>query len=134
MDYFDYNLAALAVLTVALAGTALWVQRLRRQLEQLRQTHEAAVATLRGDLKALYDSSVGMGEELRALERRFKYMEERQDQLDLKDPGYQAYARAIQLVQDGADVDQITATCGLSHGEAELIRMLHRMENHEGSS
>lgn len=36
------------------------------------------------------------------------------------------YAQAIQLVSDGADIDEIQRNCGLARGEAELIVALYR--------
>ena len=35
------------------------------------------------------------------------------------------YQRAIQLARQGRDVDRISATCGISRGEAELIVSMH---------
>lgn len=128
---FGLDVLTLVILSLALVTAAGVIVRLKRRVDCLEQQQEAALKGLQDDIKALFDSSVGVGEGLRALERRFKHLEERQDQLDLKDPGYHAYAQAIRLVQNGADVEQITATCGLSRGEAELIRLLHHMENHD---
>lgn len=35
------------------------------------------------------------------------------------------YQRAIQLARQGRDVDRISASCGISRGEAELIVSMH---------
>lgn len=36
------------------------------------------------------------------------------------------YTQAIQLAQEGVDVNEVAARCGISRGEAELIVALHR--------
>jgi cell division protein FtsB len=36
------------------------------------------------------------------------------------------YTQAIQLAQQGVDVNEVAARCGISRGEAELIVALHR--------
>lgn len=39
------------------------------------------------------------------------------------------YQRAIQLARQGRDVDGISASCGISRGEAELIVSMHGMRD-----
>lgn len=36
------------------------------------------------------------------------------------------YSQAIQMAQQGADVDKVAESCGISRGEAELIVAMHR--------
>lgn len=36
------------------------------------------------------------------------------------------YSQAIQMAQQGMDVDEVAASCGISRGEAELIVAMHR--------
>lgn len=39
---------------------------------------------------------------------------------------FSPYSQAIQLAQQGAEVDEVAANCGISRGEAELIVAMHR--------
>jgi len=36
------------------------------------------------------------------------------------------YSQASQLVNHGADIDELVETCGLTRGEAELLVMMQR--------
>lgn len=40
-----------------------------------------------------------------------------------------AYGRAIELARQGLDADWLSANCGISRGEAELIIALHRFDS-----
>lgn len=48
------------------------------------------------------------------------------DALDIS-PG--AYSKAIELARQGLDADLLSANCGISRGEAELIIALHRFDS-----
>ncbi len=116
--------AGVAGVAVVLSGFGLV---LRRQRQQLRR-QDALIAALRQDLRALTTAAVGVGERVLETEQRQRRLAERQDQLDLYDAANQPYEQAIRLVQKGADVEELVEICGLNRGEAELIRMLHRLD------
>jgi hypothetical protein len=48
------------------------------------------------------------------------------DQLKTQQVVATPYTHAIQMAQQGLDVDELAASCGISRGEAELIVALHR--------
>ena len=113
-----------AVLALACVFLILRVRGLQRQLDQSL----AAVQMLRDDFGALTAGAVGVGDRQARLEQRIKRLRERQDQFELQEPGSQPYAQAIRMVRKGADVEELVSTCGLTRGEAELIVMVHRMD------
>lgn len=67
-----------------------------------------------------------IGERLLEVEQQLRLVAERQDQIDLRQPARQPYRLAINLARQGAEVDKLVATCGISRGEAELVARLHR--------
>ncbi len=115
---------SVVLLLVTLVVLSAVVRRMRRRL--LHQ--DERISALRQDLRALTTAAVGVGERVLGAERRQRRLAERQDQLDLYDAANQPYEQAIRLVHKGAGVDELVDICGLNLGEAELIRMLHRLD------
>jgi len=111
-----------SLLAIVLAGVALWSMR----RERARLAREAEV--VRGDMRALVSAAVGVGERVMRLERQLTQLAERQDQLDLNDPAHQSYQQAIRMARRGSDMNELIEVCGLTRGEAELVAMLHRLE------
>ncbi len=97
---------------------------------------EEQLFTLQSDVRALVSAAVGVGEKIFHFEKQMKQIAERQEQIDLTDSGSQPYQQAIKMVQKGSSVGELIEVCGLTRGEAELIAILHRMDNQEsgGSS
>ena len=120
-----YLPSVLFAASVLLLGLTLWTgaRTRRRQGEQARR-----LEALRHELRALTTAAVGVGERVLEVERRQRRLAERQDQMDLYDSANQPYDQAIKLVHKGASVEQLVEICGLNRGEAELIRMLHRLD------
>ena len=61
-------------------------------------------------------------------------MEERQDQLSLKEPSEQAYSHSVRLIKSGVPVEQVIEQSGLSRGEVELLLLLNRIEIGSGAA
>lgn len=124
------KLVPLLSASVALVALlAIWITH--RSANFARAQSDAAqleIARLQQELRALCSGAVGLGDHLRQLERGLKGLSVRHDRLELKDPGERPYAQAIRLVHNGADAGEIADTCGLTRGEAELIRMLHSVD------
>ena len=113
-------LAARAVFLVfsfvlaAITFTA-WRRTTRRQSEQLLVQCEAILARLAA-LEARAESTAAA---IAQVDERL----ERQSQLSSAPaPGYQI---AIRLARGGATREELMSSCGLSLGEAELVRRLH---------
>jgi hypothetical protein len=115
---------ALALALVALLVAVVVLVAMRR--ERARLAREAEV--VRGDMRALVSAAVGVGERVMRLERQLTQLAERQDQLDLNDPAHQSYQQAIRMARRGSDMNELIEVCGLTRGEAELVAMLHRLE------
>lgn len=71
--------------------------------------------------------------EVQSLELEFIVLQERVDklqkeleQLKSQQAAVTPYTHAIQMAQQGLNVNEVAASCGISRGEAELIVALHR--------
>ena len=110
----------------------LWVSRSsQRKIRQLQKELRQA----RNDLRALTTSSLGVGSRLLDLERRQRkakttkpVVERKAQVVDLYDSANQPYDHAIYLAQQGKDIEEIVEMCGISQNEAELIKIMNRLE------
>ena len=117
--WFALGIALLALLV------ALHALRMARR-ERAAMAREAE--SVRTDLRGLVSAALGVGERVMRLERQLSQLAERQDQLDLSDPAHQSYQQAIRMARRGTSMTELMEVCGLTRGEAELITMLHRLE------
>jgi len=88
---------------------------LRERLQQLEQ-----------EIGALCSASMGAGEHVVRLEQQVQRIVERQNQLDMRVNVERPYSQASQLVDRGANIEELVETCGLTRGEAELLVMMQR--------
>ncbi|MFQ5643413.1 MAG: DUF2802 domain-containing protein [Thiogranum sp.] len=110
------------------AITAVW-QRARRGEQSLLEELQAMrqrVRQLEQELGALCSASSGVGDHVVRLEQQVQRIIERQHTLELRTCGDRPYSQANQLVHNGADIDELVGTCGLTRGEAELLVMMRR--------
>ena len=101
------------------------LQALQRSQADLN-TH---LLELAGDVKALYESGTTLGSKVKSLEFGSKVLKEEQEKLSLKDPDQQMYRNAVQQINNGETVNQISASSGLSRGEIELLKRFQKIEN-----
>ena len=101
------------------------LQTLQRSQAELN-TH---LLELAGDVKALYESGTTLGSKVKSLEFGSKVLKEEQEKLSLKDPDQQMYRNAVQQINNGETVNQISASSGLSRGEIELLKRFQKIEN-----
>lgn len=92
-------------------------------LEELKATQQR-VQQLEQELSALCSASVGAGDHVVVLEQQVQRIIERQNLLELRTSNDRPYSQASQLVHNGADIEELVGTCGLTHGEAELLVMM----------
>ena len=134
IGYIDL-VPSLVLLSSVVLFIALWVShRSHRQLNGLKNELKQA----RNDLKALTTTSLGIGGRLLEIERRQRRIVEKQNNepqsskpqpvVDIYESANQPYDHAIHLAQHGKEVDEIVSICGISQNEAELIKMMHRLE------
>lgn len=124
MDDLWLTLLLVGVLVASAAAAAVASVQFRR-LSARNRACEADVQALRAELTALGMAGTGVGKQVGQLEQQVRRLAERQDQLELRDPGGRPYAQAIRLVHNGASVEDLMTTCALTQGEAELLVMLH---------
>ncbi|HED19516.1 MAG TPA: DUF2802 domain-containing protein [Gammaproteobacteria bacterium] len=94
-------------------------------LEELRAMRQR-VLQLEQELGALCSASAGVGDHVVTLELQVQRITERQNLLELRTGSDRPYSQANQLVHNGADIDELVGTCGLTRGEAELLVMMER--------
>ena len=125
----------LALLALVVAGFALamaWLvgQGSRRMLREQQQTLE----TVQKDMRALCHAAVQVGGRVNRLEQAVKQLQQRQQELGQRqdklvhpEPEARSFEQATKLAQKGASVEELMDICDLSRGEAELIKMMHRL-------
>jgi len=104
------------VSAVAIIGGVLLHRHQRTLLAQREQ-----LDAMRSDMAALSIGAVKLGEQFDLMAKRLQLASERQDNLELREPGEQSYGLAVRLARNGADIDELMASCGLVREEAELI-------------
>jgi len=67
--------------------------------------------------------------ELTQLQNRVDGLQKEIEQLKTQQAVVTPYANAIQMAQQGLDMNEVATSCGISHGEAELIIALHRNQS-----
>ena len=128
---------ALAVVCLGLLFGCIWLatrlQRLNKSMEfQFRQHAERHLKRDQSmqELTRRVDTYIGvcvkMGDELQALQQLAAPLPERLSKLEQSDPAMISYIQASRLVTLGASVEDLTQSCGLTKGEAELVSKLHK--------
>jgi hypothetical protein len=121
---------ALLILCLGLLGTCVWLSRqLRNAVTQ--QVEDDAVRDRRlkeisRRLDTYLTGSVQMGEELYELRRVVAPLPDKLNQIEQRDPTTLSFTQAARLAGMGATVDDLTQSCGLSQGEAELVSRMQQ--------
>jgi len=113
-------IAGMSLLMMSLYVLYRLNNKMRKEAEHMKKIQQ--------DLRALVTASIGMGERMLEVERRNRRLADRQDQLDIYDAANQPYEQAIQMAQTGASSDELVNVCGLSKTEADLIKMIHKLD------
>ena len=113
---------------IVLLITLLVNRRSHSKIKQLQNELRQA----RNDLRALTTASIGVGSRVLELEHRQRKLAEKAEKkapvIELYDSANQPYDHAIHLAQQGKEIDEIVSMCGISQNEAELIKMMNRLE------
>lgn len=124
---------ACLVLAIACVWLAARIKRLNKSMEfQFRQHAERhlkrdqSIQELMRRLDTYMGVCVKMGEELQALQQLAAPLPERLSKLEQSDPTMISYIQASRLVTLGASVEDLTQSCGLTKGEAELVSKLYK--------
>lgn len=120
-----------AMLAIAVVGVLLisvwWMTA--RQLRRARRNLAAQsreLERMQAQLRALGAGAAGLAGALARVEQQLRRVGDRQQNLELRSPGEQIYDHALQLIRDGADVEELMNRCGLVRDEAELLLRMHR--------
>jgi len=121
----DVLLGAALLVALASLGAVYRLYLMRQEdLDAVQRTDEQ-VAKIERDLAALCRAAAGEGRRVVKLQQQVEGLAERQDALELGTSGERPYVRASRLAQEGASIDDLIRTCGLTRAEAELLVMLH---------
>jgi len=120
----NFQLADFIVMTMAGIAILIAVMAKRNMLRQQRLNAEQ-ITLIRKDISALYSGAVGIGKRLTNLERKLRLINNRQDKVELRDVDQASYDHAVRMVKKGADIMDLVDNCGISKGEAELIKLLN---------
>lgn len=128
-EFLLYGVAitALVVSDVLLVWLGGWAyHRYRRPSERRRDA--CTCEELQQDLKALAASVNTLGENLARLRGQLERRELQQPTAGGIEAVQKTFAMATRMALQGADVKELINLCGLTRGEAEIIRMLHRSD------
>ncbi len=102
------------------------------RLRQQTNNQHRKINQLNEELNALLSCSRGISEKLHSHQYQFQNIAERQDKLEVAEPGHSGYKQAIALYNRGASEDEMLTTCDLSRGEINLITHLQKakLQNH----
>jgi len=100
-----------------------------RSLQDKQDEMNRHMLELAGDIKALYESGTTLGNKVKSLEYEARLLKEEQEKLSLKEPSQQMYRNAVQQINNGESVTNISASSGLSRGEVELLKLFQRIND-----
>jgi len=119
------NLIYIAIgLTVLLALVVLVLAKKQSDIRHELSESQVRVGQLMEELKALYAGAAGQGNHIARIEEQISSLSDRQELLGTQDPTSQGYSEAIELIQAGASIEELTRR-GLRREEAELLMSLH---------
>jgi len=125
-----------ALLFCLITAVLVFLWREHRKLKQQLQTLTAQVQRSHDDLVGLCSAAVVVDKRLASGEIRLQDMLERLsliqetpflqiDDEELEQEPSQGYEKAIEKIQQGAEVDDLVKACGLTRDEAVLLLRLH---------
>lgn len=117
-------LSSLALVLSLCASALLWL--LVRYVKRLERSWDPAIESLSRDLRALCIAASRAGDRLIDVEHQSRRLALRQEQFEMKGSQSEHLTQAIALVKRGAGTEELVATCGMGHSEAELLHLLHR--------
>ena len=110
-----------------------------RQSRRMRQ-FEAAMAEQRKlsqrvdqDLTALLQCSRRIGDRLGENERAQRTMQKQIDSAPVGDENEVAIKHALELLENGWALSEVTEICDLTHGEVEILQNLTRHQNQDAA-
>ena len=82
------------------------------------------------DLQLATSGAVGMGQRILALEDKVRRLSKVQQELGDASDHY-AYSQAMNLFDQGADIETVVSSCGISSSEAQLMSLIRKQTAHK---
>jgi hypothetical protein len=118
-DFTNVLLLSTALLLAAASLTILRFQRLVRDSTQLSSRGAPA------ESKRSADAEEALEQRIRALQDIVEDLARKEEQLQPTGRHDMPIENAVRMAKCGAGVDELTRSCGLKKGEAELLLRLH---------
>jgi len=119
---------ALLFFIFSVSGFLWHLKNKMRRMQCILDRQESGVQRAQADVRALLTGAAGLGDHLTKLDQQMKRLDERLNELDLRDPVSQSYEHAIKLAKNGADINELIDACGLVRDEAELLMRMYHMD------
>jgi hypothetical protein len=116
---------AVGLVVAGAFGLALWAALEVWRLKRRQMIQETVLLSLKGALSAVCSDESAVDQRQAELERRLRQLAEQQEQMLSRDPDQGPYRHAVRLAAQGASREEIMKACGVSRGEADLLRSLH---------
>ena len=108
-------------------GCLVFVILVYRSASQLAMRADHKIQQLEKQVSIATQGAIGMGQRLLVLENKLRSVQVKQDELDSVGGSDQfAYSQAMQMFNQGADIDTVAASCGFSNSEAELMALVQK--------
>jgi hypothetical protein len=120
-------LVAVLVLAVYIAEMLLLMRSAKPRGWRIWQRGAEAHAHAQAQVKNRDVQSLEL--EFTLLQERVDSLQKELDQMKAQQAAVTPYTHAIQMAQQGLNVNEVAASCGISRGEAELIVALHRNQS-----
>ncbi len=124
----ELTVALLLFFIFVVSGFLWYLKNKIRHMQCILDRQESGVKRAQADVRALLTGAAGLGDHLTKTDQQMKRLDERLNELDLRDPVSQSYEHAIKLAKNGADINELIDTCGLVRDEAELLMRMYRMD------
>ncbi len=118
-----YGLVATTVLLMMCLVTMMVLMARMRSLTKKITLISGETERIKKDQVEASKGNYGMGQRMLKLEKKLKIFVDTPPPEPIDDTPF-SYSQAAQMIAQGADVEAIAATCGLSHSEAHLMRKL----------
>lgn len=115
----------LAILAGASCAVCAWVLLKLLALDSRMNSLSKYTADLESQLDSTISGSLGMGKRIVNLEKRLrKIVDQQNNQNESVDT--LSYGQAMQMLEQGADVETVASNCGFSSSEAQLMQLIQK--------
>lgn len=95
---------------------------MRQQLDASR----SEVLNLRNEFTAISSGNIGVGKKIVQHDNVLNKLELKLDELFFEFSNPKSYDQAAKMIEKGIDMDDVSTTCELSRGEADLLALMRR--------